>query len=59
MQSSGETSGSFRTYAPPTLLDIAEMGPGNAEKLGKGREAHFIGFSNTRERSPKRQRSPH
>ena len=47
MQSLGEASGSFRTDAPATLLDIAEMGPRNPEKLRKGREAHFIGFSNT------------
>lgn len=54
MQSLGETSRSFRTHTPAPLLNIAEMGPGNAEKLGKGRETHFIGFSNARERSSKR-----
>ena len=59
MQSLGEPSGSFRTYTSATLLDITKMGPINAQKLGGGREAHFIGFSNSRERSPQRQRAPH
>ena len=45
VQRLGEASGSFRADAPATLLDIAEMGSRDPEKLRKGREAHFIGFS--------------
>ena len=59
LQGLGEAGGSLRTDASATLLDVAEMGSRNPEKLRKGREAHLIGFSNTREGSPKRQRPPH
>ena len=59
MQSLRKSSGTFRADDPTPLLDIAEMGSGNSENLGKGRETHFIRFSKTGQGSSKRQRPAH
>lgn len=54
-----EASGALGTDGSATVLDIAEVGAGNAKAFGKDGETLGISFTNGGKSAAQRERAPH